>query len=340
VKKQKNLDKKAYQSLLLSGVLWGFVPLFYKKSLVAVSILVFLALRFSIGALYIFATERKKFIHIPTKLMLGVIAFALVDMLLINVIYSIGIQKTTILHAAIIQLLNPFLVYLFAAIILKERPHRIVLVGSSIAVVGLLAIVISSVQSSASGAPSAMLGDGILCLGTAIGALTVVISRKMLSQKKRRLPPEQLGFLEYFICAMVVVSIVIATSSWHAVGTISGSVWMWIIAAGIISGGMPITLYYRSAKKLPAERLADISFVLPAVSSLVGIAFLGEKLTIGFVFGTSLVVFGLLIGHKKIHPVLIAHKIGIDTHTVQMVFRQPKRAYAYIAVETKNTFSR
>ena len=65
---------------------------------------------------------------------------------------------------------------------------------------------------------------------------------------------------------------------------------------------------------------------------------MGENLTAGFVLGTGLVVFGLLIGHKKVHPVLAAHKLGLELRTAQLLFRTPKRAYEYIAVETKNTF--
>lgn len=338
MKKSNNLNKQAYQSLLISGVLWGFTPLFYKKSLIAVSVLVFLALRFTIAGAFVFATERKKFVRLSPKLFIGVVIFALVDMLLINVIYSVGIQKTTILHAAVISLLNPFLVYLFAAIILKERPHKVVLVGSSIAVVGLLIIVLSSAKATGS-VPSTIAGDIILSLGAMIGAFTVVISRKILSQKKR-VPPEQLGFMEYAICAIPVIAIVIATSGWQVIGTISGAVWLWIIAASIISGAFPIVMYYRSAKKLRAERLADISFVIPAISSLVGIIYMGEQLTLGYIAGASLVIFGLLIGHKKLHPILVAHKIGMDASAVQQLFRQPKKAYAYIAVESKSIFNK
>ena len=50
--------------LFMSGVLWGFSALFYKKSLAVVSITAFLAVRFVLGASFIFATERKKFIRL------------------------------------------------------------------------------------------------------------------------------------------------------------------------------------------------------------------------------------------------------------------------------------
>jgi drug/metabolite transporter (DMT)-like permease len=337
VAKQKNLNKKAYQSLLLSGVLWGFVPLFYKKSLLAVSIVVFLALRFTFAAAFIFATERKKFISIKPKMLAAIIGFAFLDMLMINLIYSVGIQKTTILHAAIIQLINPFLVYVFAAILLKEKPHKVVLMGSTVAVAGLLIIVITSLDGS-SAASSTVVGDLILIAGAALGAFTVVLGRKLLSQKKR-IPPEQLGFIEYAVCAVPFIAIATATSSWGVLTTISVQVWLWILAASIISGAIPVIMYYRTVRRLPAERLADISFVIPAVSGAVGILFMGEQLTMGFIIGTSLVVAGLLVSHKKIHPILIAHHIGADTKLLQSMFRMPKRAYAYIAVETKSTFN-
>lgn len=334
--KSKKLDTKAYHSLVTSGALWGLAPLFYKQSLAVVGMVLFLAIRFSLGATMLYASERKKFVKLSLKMLLIVIVFAIFDTLIVNLVYSFGIQRTTILHASMIGLIGPFLVYFLAAVMLKEKPHRIVIIGGLIAVFGLAIVIFSSTQD-VSTSSQALLGDAVLLVNVLIGAFTIIFARKILS-KKKSIPPEQLGFIEYAVSAIPLVILVVASGSWQAVPTIAITTWGWIAAATVISGVIPVIMYYRSAKRLRAERLADITFISPVVASCVGVVFLGEKLSTGFVIGTSLVVVGLLVSHKKIHPILVAHNLGSNVKTLQSIFRTPKQAYQYIAVEARNTF--
>lgn len=335
--KNKNQSQKAYSSLVTSAVFWGLAPVFYKQGLLLVSITIFLAFRFGIGALYIFATERKKFIKLSVKVFAIVAAFAIFDALIVNLIYSYAIQRTSILHASIIQLAVPFFVYFFAAILLREKPHKVVIFGGLIAVMGLGIIVLANNSSAAAGASAVSFGDMVMLVSACVGAFSIVLGRKVLSSIKK-LPSEQLGFMEYAISAVPLFVIIMVTGQWTTIASIQLQSWMWIFAAAIIAGAIPITLYYRAVKKLPAERLADMSFISPAVASFVGILFLGEQLSVGFILGTSLVLLGLLVGHKKIHPVLAAHKLGTGIDTLEKSFRIPQKAYQYITVETKKTF--
>lgn len=105
--------------------------------------------------------------------------------------------------------------------------------------------------------------------------------------------------------------------------------------ASILCGAIPLTLYNRSIRKLPAPRLADVSFISPTTSAMVGVILLGEQISASFVIGTIFVVVGLLISHNKIHPVYIAHHLRIDVVTMKSIFRVPKRAYELIRVEVK-----
>lgn len=331
--KNKQSQLVAYQYLVASGVLWGFVALFYKQGLAALSISLFLVLRFAIGAVSIYFSQRHRFKKLSRKLIGLLAAFALLDAVVINYVYSFAIQRTSLLHASIILLTTPFFVYFFAAILLKERPHKIVLLGSVVAALGLGLIVLFNSQQ-ATNATQTMLGDTVMLFYALINAFTIVLGRKLLS-KKKQLIPEQLAFIEYTVAAVVIGFIVTIFGGWAELATIQLSTWGWIIAAAVIGGAIPVLLYYKSVKRLPAERLADITFISPAVAGAVGVLFLGEDLTTAFAVGTVLVVVGLLIGHDKIHPVVTAHKLGSDLATVTSIFRVPKKAYEYIASESR-----
>lgn len=331
--KKKSSQLVAYHYLVASGVLWGLVALFYKQGLAALSVSVFLALRFAIGAVGLYASQHHRFKKLPKKLLVLLAGFAILDAVALNYLYSFAIERTSLLHASIIMLTSPFFIYLFAALMLKERPHKVVIIGSLVAAAGLALIVVFNTQQ-APNATQTLIGDSIMLGYSLLNAFTIVLGRKLLS-KKRQLIPEQLAFIEYAVATVVIGVIVTVFSGWSEVITISVQTWGWIVAAAIVGGALPILLYYKSVKKLPAERLADITFISPAVAGLVGIIFLGEQISTAFVGGTLLVVLGLLIGHQKIHPIVTAHKIGSDVKAIEAMFRMPKKAYEYIAIESK-----
>ena len=330
---RKQSQLVAYQYLVTSGVLWGLVALFYKQGLAALSISLFLVLRFSVGAIGIYVSQRHRFKKLSIRILGLLTAFALIDAVAINYIYSFAIQRTSLLHASIILLATPFFVYFFAALLLKERPHKIVLIGSIVAATGLALIVLFGANQSAGAAQTAV-GDSVMLLYAIVNAFTIVLGRKLLS-KKKQLAPEQLAFIEYAVAAMVIGLVLTVLGGWSELATITIPTWGWVVAAGIIGGALPILLYYKSVKRLPAERLADITFISPAVAGVVGVVFLGEALSSIFVIGTTLVVVGLLIGHDKIHPVVTAHKLGTDLATIGSIFKVPKKAYEYISAETR-----
>jgi drug/metabolite transporter (DMT)-like permease len=319
--------------LFMSGVLWGFSALFYKKSLAVVSITAFLAVRFVLGASFIFATERKKFIRLSMRVFGLIALFTIVDTIMINFLYSAGIQKTTAIHAAVIHLSTPFIVYFLAALFLSEKPHRRVVVGAIIAAIGMLGIIVGS-SSYNSNAGASAVGDIILLLEAFVAASAIVMGRKLLT-KYKKIPGEQLGFIEYSLAAVPFIIIALFSGTFSELFVLNYTSWLWIIGASILCGAIPLTLYNRSIRKLPAPRLADVSFISPTTSAMVGVILLGEQISASFVIGTIFVVVGLLISHNKIHPVYIAHHLRIDVVTMKSIFRVPKRAYELIRVEVK-----
>ena len=266
--------------------------------------------------------------------MFGLIAlFTIVDTIMINFLYSAGIQKTTAIHAAVIHLSTPFIVYFLAALFLSEKPHRRVVVGAIIAAIGMLGIIVgSSTYNSGSGASAA--GDVILLIEAFVTASAMVLGRKLLT-KYKKIPGEQLGFIEYSLSAIPFLILAFMSGGFQELTTLSLSSWSWIIGASILCGAIPFTLYNRSIRKLPAPRLADVSFISPTTGALVGVFILGEQISLPFIIGALLVVIGLLISHNKIHPVYIAHHLRAEMATLQSIFRAPKRAYEYMRIEVK-----
>ena len=326
---KNKISQKAYSSLVVSAVLWGLTPFVYKKSLALLSILLFLALRFTIGAVTIFVSDRKRFVKLSSKTILSLLGLCMLEVVFSNYAYSYGIQRTSIIHASLIQLSIPFLVYIFAAIILKEKVHRIVWVGGAIAALGLAVTIIPKSSGDIASAMS-LSGDIALLAQVIATSFGIVIARKILSRKKHQVPPEQFGFIEYGFASIFFVSLLIINGGLGELSVMASQAWIWVIIAGTVAGAIPMRLYYRSVKRLPAERIADANFISPAVAMLTGIILLNENLNIWSVMGLALVIIGLLVSHQKIHPVYIAHQLNLHAGQLSRVYRIPKRAYAYI----------
>lgn len=223
----RKYSHQAYSMLFMSGVLWGFSALFYKKSLAVVSITAFLAVRFVLGASFIFATERKKFIRLSMRVFGLIALFTIVDTIMINFLYSAGIQKTTAIHAAVIHLSTPFIVYFLAALFLSEKPHRRVVVGAIIAAIGMLGIIVGS-SSYNSNAGASAVGDIILLLEAFVAASAIVMGRKLLT-KYKKIPGEQLGFIEYSLAAVPFIIIALFSGTFSELFVLNYTSWLWII---------------------------------------------------------------------------------------------------------------
>jgi drug/metabolite transporter (DMT)-like permease len=329
--KHKNNSAIAYHKLILAAVLWGLAPYIYKQSLLVMTVIVFLAGRYFFGSIALFLTQKHKFKKIPRNLYLPLIIFTILNSLFLNYTFSLAVQKTSVLHIAIISLLTPFLVYIFANIILKERIHKRVIIGGLLAAIGLGYILTSSYANNEQ---SNIVGDLLMILYVSVNSLVIVWGRSLLSKNgKSKIPAEQLGFVEYSLSALVLLTI----SFWlfldgvMKTAQITPQVIIITAMVGVFIGVMPIVLYYRAAKFLPAARLVDTNFISPFVAILTGVVLLGEQVSVSLIIGSLILITGLLISHNKIHPVLIAHRLYMDEKLLITIVRQPKKAYAYIS---------
>lgn len=318
----------AYSMLVTSGVLWGFSAFAYKNALFFMGAMVLLAMRYVVGAIFLYVSRKDTFARLPLKTYAIIAGFCLIGAVYTNLAYAYGIQRTTIVHASIVQLSVAFFVYLFAALLLKARIHRAVWLGAVLATIGLGVALLQSPLAASSG--STLLGDLALLSQAVSTAIGVVLARYILSKRRLKIGPEQLAFLEYVFAALFFIGLLVASGNLASIAALSIQAYGWGLAVGIIVGALPIRLYYSAVKKLPTERIADIDFINPSVAIVSGVLLLNESFTLQSAAGLSLVAIGLLVSHNKLHPVTIAHKVHLSSDRLVNIYRLPKRAYEFI----------
>ena len=299
--KIKIFHNKYYKYLVISGILWGFYPLIFKQSMLFVGILALLAGRFLGGALILLVRNKYKKaykIHRPPKAIFIYSAFSSVVALSL---FLLGLSMTTPLHASLIGLSLPFFVYALSVIILKEPVHKKVLYGGILATLGLLFIIMYSTNESSK---ASLVGDLLILGSQASFAVGAILARKAIKSRSIK-SPEQLAFYDYAIAGVFfLVATVLITFFGNGWQPISLSGLFWIAMAATIGGIIPNVFFLKSARGLPAEKLADTNFISPIVGILAAVLIAGDSLTLSYVVGSVVVFMGLSISNDKLHPKL------------------------------------
>ena len=304
MEKIKKTQIKYYHYLIFSGVMWGFTPLIYKKSLLFTSIFGLLIFKYFFGAILLFSVYHKKYVKIASKVWPTIAFFIIIGVLLPSFLYPLGLSKTSALHASFISLAFPFFVYIFASIFLKDKIHKKVIIGSIFASVGLVIIILFGSSSSLDASNSSSLsGDLIMLASQFFAASGIVFSRKLLV-KNNVMPPEQLAFFEYLFafCGYLIMALIFSQTIYYDLSSVSSLFWLLMLVT--FAGSIPIALYYKSVKHLPAERVPDVNFVSPLVGSIVAITILNDSVTPAFILGAFILFIGLLFSNNKLHPLI------------------------------------
>ncbi len=96
------------------------------------------------------------------------------------------------------------------------------------------------------------------------------------------------------VCMLVLFFVLVPISfllNWKAVAVFA--------AAGVLAPGMARMLRYTSLEKMGVARTGPISATSPIISTSLAIILLGEHLTFPIIFGTALIIGGILIASKK-----------------------------------------
>ncbi len=267
--------------------------------MIFVGILSLLAGRFLVGAIILYIRNRYKKsykIKKPDKI---IVVYSLLTTVASLSLYLVGLSLTTAMHASIIALSLPFLVYLLSAIVLKEAVHKKVIFGGFLATIGLIYMILYSVEQSSS---SSLAGDFILLSSEVFFAMGVIMARKILVSRKVS-NPEQLAFYDYgiagiffLVLAVLIFFITGAASEISAMGI------FWIFISATIGGIVPNVLYLKSARFLPAEKLVDSNFISPITGIIAAVIIAGDAITLSYLIGATIVFIGLAISNDKLHP--------------------------------------
>ena len=190
-------------------------------------------------------------------------------------------NHTTVATATVCYYLAP-LFLLLASPLLGEKLTVKKLICIAIALVGL--VFVSGVAEG--GLPSIAEAKGIVF---GVGAALLYATVMLLNKKLSPIPAYDKTVLQLGSAALVLLPYLLLTGGF-AIPALSGVQWLLLCLVGILHTGIAYTMYFGAMKDLPAKTIAIFSYLDPVIAVILSAVLLHEKMTLGGILGTVLIL--------------------------------------------------
>ena len=282
---------------LTAAVLFGGTFVAAKAGLAYLPPLLFVAIRFDIGAVVLasYAAVSMSRSDLRPRTVGDVVGIAATGLLVIgftNVFLFVGQQYTTSGVAAIVFSLNPILTPVFAAVLLTDERFSVRAgVGMALGLAGVVLV------ANPSGGGVSVSGIAILSAGavaSAFGAVAIRWADTTLSSTARTV---------WGVPLAAVLSHLLSLGAGESVASVSvtPTAVAALVYVGVFSGAVAYLAYFALIDTAGATRANLVFYLIPIVSTLGGWLLLGEALSAVTLVGFAVVLSGfLLIGSRSI----------------------------------------
>ncbi len=259
-------------------MIWGFIPLFFKQlqaidPFVIVAHRVIWSILLLIVILVIFRRLPIYFEIFKKPELFKAMALTSTLMAANWLIYIWAIQNEHILAASLGYYLNPLLNVVLGFLILKERLNRWKIIAVILAVSGVCALAMGSLDTIWI---SLALGASFSCYGL-IRKVKPIAALPGLASETTILTPIAIIFLIYTYFA----------GGFNGLGY-STKTDIFLILGGVVTAA-PILLFTMAAKKLTYTTIGFIQYIGPSIQLLLAVFLYNEKLTIPYIICFSLI---------------------------------------------------
>jgi len=274
-----NSRRLIFPALIGAGILWGTTVPLSKLALawMAPGWLAFARFALAAAVLMVVSRRRLRAAASPAILVTGGIGYG-GSVLLQN----LGIQRTSVTHAALLIGATPVLVAIIAATLRHSVARPLAWAGFAMSLAGVGFI------ASGQGSGSTLGGDGLVLAAQLVSAGFTVSQARLL----RGRDPIAVTALQLMAAAVMVLPIAIATEP-RMTGPVSASALLATI--GLVIGGTvgPTTLFAYGQSRVAADVAGAFLNIEPLVGALLGMALFADPLGPIQVAGGAAIVTGI-----------------------------------------------
>ena len=214
------------------------------------------------------------------------------------VLFSLGTERTSGAHAALIMAVTPLLVAIIGIILNRHLPRWIWFLGMAIAVMGEAALV--GLGNLGAIAGTTIAGDAIVFAGCTSSAIGLAAGARLGS----RMNPLAGAFWAMAIAAVGLApfAVVHALTAPYRDLNLTWMTWAAIIQTTLGAGVLANMSLVWAFSKGGLVRVAPLQFAQPVCALFFASTLLNEHLTLSFLFVAAVIVFGIVIASRAARP--------------------------------------
>ncbi len=278
--------------LIVLMAIWGANFVVLKASFAIVTPFVFNTFRFVVGTAAIGAHAKISGIplSLPRREWLPLITQSVLQFAIYQPFFALGLARTTVANNVLIIATVPVWVVLINAIRGQDRISRGVVIGTFLALGGVLIVVLSRYAGQISINQETLTGDILSLIAAWINAVTILAVFKPL-QRNPTIPASFWILAWGALIQGIIAAPDLLRLDWSVV---QPPLLLAVAYSGLISIGLGSLVWNRGVKELGASRAAIFTNLEPIVAAAAAILFLGESFTVWLVVGMILVIVGIL----------------------------------------------
>jgi drug/metabolite transporter (DMT)-like permease len=282
--------------MIVAIVVWAFAFPFIKIGLEELSFINLTIMRFFVVCLIfliIFILKTDKFSKLQKKDIIPIAILGFFGVIVYHFGLNFGEQFISPGIASLIIATIPIQIVILARIILKEKISYSKYLGIILALIGVLVISIWGKAESSLEIEYA-LGAVAILIAAILAAFYTIAGKKLL---------ERYNGLSLTVYAILFGSIglipFLNNSLITQVNNMSLRAWFAVIFLGIFSTVIGYVIWYVALRIKSASEISIYLYAIPVISTVISFFWFNDEITIMFVFGGFLVLFGLFLVNAK-----------------------------------------
>ncbi len=288
------IDGRAHAALLFVQITFGAFPVVGKSVLTYLPPLAVAGVRVLVAAPVLLAVAwHLERVPLPRGHRKELALLGFLGVFANQVLFILGLARTTATNAAILMPSIPVFTVLVAAVLGVERLTKRRAIGVGLAVVGAL-VLLDPTSFSLAGGTS--LGDVLILLNCLAYAAYLVLQRPLL----QRLPPLTLLAWAFMFGGVGVLTVALPSLVRASFAAMPAAAWAGMAYIVLIPTAVNYALNTWAIRRSSPALAATYTTLQPVVAALLGLAFLGERVGVRQLGGFALIVGGLvLLGEAK-----------------------------------------
>jgi drug/metabolite transporter (DMT)-like permease len=291
--------------MLLVSLIWGVNFAIVKTTFTQIPPLPFAALRFLIASVVIslILWWREGFAPLPPGTWRRMIWLGLLGNSAYQILFVLGLSRTTTANSSLLVSTTPVLVALFAGLLKIERITGRIAGGIALAMSGIILVLLARGVSFSLGT---LAGD-LITLGSALCWAIYVLGVRTVNGNLSSLQMTTLTMLIGTPGLLLFGGPQMINLEW---GSLTAASWFGVLFSSFFSITLCYLLYNRAVRRIGSVQATIYSSIIPVIATLTAWPMLGERPTISQGIGAVLIISGVLLTrYKAEEPAQVATRL-------------------------------